>query len=202
MIYPTTEGRMAHKSLLAAAALLIGSALAGCNLESPPVFDPRQMQQLERQRSADAEPNELEALPTTRVDPSGAAAGSDQNTVISAPTTGPDLDALPTVRMSLREIIQRGVASNHDVRVAGYQPAIEGARVIENEGNFDPTFFTNISYQHKNELNGGNIYNTFNGLGLITTNQIESDIAQVQTGIQQNLDSGGQIQLQYENSYN
>jgi len=196
---------MSYKPLIAAAVFTSFSILIGCNLESPPVFDPRAMQENERIRSAELEPSDLEALPTTRVDPYGSASTSEpsgQGDVISRPSTGPDLDNEPIVRLSLREIIARAVANNHDVRVAGFQPGIEGARVIEDWGNFDPTFFTNVTYQHKDELNGGNIYNTFNGLGLVTTNILHSDTAQIQTGVQENLDSGGQIQLQYENSYN
>ena len=48
-----------------------------------------------------------------------------------------------TIRMPLREIVQRAVANNLDVKVAGYDPAIDETRVTEAEARFDPTFFTN-----------------------------------------------------------
>jgi outer membrane protein TolC len=193
--------RMISKILLGATLVSLSFWAAGCNLGEPQLFDPRMMQQVERSHAGEGTPVILEPLPTTRVDPNGsvaAADGSPPGPVIAAPVTGRDLEGDPIVRMSLHEIIQRAVASNHDVKVAGYQPAIEGSRVVESEGNFDPIFFTNLQYQHKDELNGGNIYNTFNGTGLITSDVLESDTTQLQTGIQQNLDSGGQIQLQYE----
>ena len=39
-----------------------------------------------------------------------------------------------------------------DVKVAGYQPAIDETRVTEAEARFDPTFFTNVQYSKDNTL--------------------------------------------------
>jgi len=192
---------MISKILLGAGLASLSVWAAGCNLGDPQLFDPRMMQQLERSHAGEGTAETMQPLPTTRVDPNGSAATADASApgpVIAAPISGRDLEGDPIVRLSLHEIIQRAVANNHDVKVAGYQPAIEGARVVESEGNFDPIFFTNLQYQHKNELNGGNIFNSFNGGGLIVSNVLESDTTQLQTGVQQNLDSGGQIQVQYE----
>ncbi len=95
--------------------------------------------------------------------------------------------------MSLSEIIHRAVANNHDVKVAAYQPAIEGARVIEASANFDPTFFTNLQYQNKNDLTGGNIFNSFTGQAPFVSLTNDTEQGTLQTGLQQNLPSGGQV---------
>jgi outer membrane protein TolC len=88
------------------------------------------------------------------------------------------------------------------VKVAAYQPGIEGARVIEASANFDPTFFTNLQYAQKHDLNAGTIYNSFTGGSTFTDFNADSDQGTLQTGIQENLGSGGQVQLQYQSTYN
>jgi outer membrane protein TolC len=187
--------------------MALGLGIAGCNLAPPAVFDPVKMQQTERIGADNSTTYYLRPLPTTR---EAAYGGPDDTSpgrqpmpnTPNRPTTGPDLDQDPIVRMSLREVIHRAVANNHEVRVASYQPAIEGTRVIEVEGNFDPVFFTTVQYQHKDDVNGGQIFNSFGSLGgLIVTDIDRQELGTIQTGFQQNLDSGGQVQLQYQNLY-
>jgi outer membrane protein len=201
---------MLRKNLLGASIIGFGLALSsifiGCdNAEPPTVFDPRLIQQDERTNAQPEPLQELRPLPTTRQDamtdvgPNGETHSDD--TPIR-PSTGPDLDSDPVVRMSLHEIIYRAVANNHDVKVAAYQPAIEGARVIEAAANFDPTFFTNLQWQQKHEETGGTIFNSFNGGAPFTVLATESEQGTLQTGFQQNLRSGGQVQLQYQSTYN
>ena len=177
----------------------------GCDIAPPEVFDPRLIQQDERTNASEANPEALRPLPTTRQDAFtdvGPGGESRVNGQAVRPTTGPDLDTEPIVRMGLHEIIHRAVANNHDVKVAAYQPAIEGARVIEALANFDPVFFTNLQYQQKHELNAGTIYNSFSGGSPYTSFILDSDLGTLQTGVQQNLSSGGQLQLQYQATYN
>jgi len=103
----------------------------GCDISPPEVFDPRLIQQDERTNVGQAKPESLRPLPTTREDAFtdiGPEGESSVNGQAVRPTTGPDLDTEPIVRMGLHEIIHRAVANNHDVKVAAYQPAIEGAR--------------------------------------------------------------------------
>ena len=151
--------------------------ILGCDLAPPDVFDPRLFQQDERTHASEVKPEALRPLPTTRqgafadIGPQGH---TEHNGEPVRPSTGADLDTDPIVRMSLNEIIHRAVANNHDVKVAAYQPAIEGARVIEASANFDPTFFTNLQYQFVGRdffpiIDGGQIqlqyqnnYNWFN----------------------------------------
>jgi len=163
------------------------------------------MQQDERTNVGEGNPETLRPLPSTRQDAFtdiGPEGESSVNGEPVRPTTGPDIDAGPIVRMGLHEIIHRAVANNHDVKVAAYQPAIEGARVIEALANFDPVFFTNLQYQQKHDLNAGTIYNSFTGGAPFTSFILDSDVGTLQTGVQQNLASGGQLQLQYQATYN
>lgn len=182
--------------------------IVGCNDSPPPpaAFDPRILQQDERTHASEVAPTVLQPLPTTREEslialPASYSQGEGYEAT-TMPSTQPDLGREPVVLMSLHEVIHRAVANNHDVKVAAYQPAIEGSRAIEAAANFDPTYFMNLQYQEKNELNGGNIYNSFSGGPLIITEVSDSDIGTFQTGFQNNLPSGGQIQLQYQATYN
>jgi outer membrane protein TolC len=182
--------------------------IVGCNDSPPPpaAFDPRILQQDERSHASEVPVTHLEPLPTTRQEELVAlprSYSSEENRYSATePSTQQALDREPVVLMSLQEMIHRAVANNHDVKVAAYEPAIEGTRAIEAAANFDPTYFMNLQYQEKNELNGGNIYNSFSGGPLIITNISDSDIGTFQTGFQNNLPSGGQIQLQYQSTYN
>jgi outer membrane protein TolC len=186
-------------------ALGTGFGILGCDLAPPDVFDPRLFQQTERADASDQKPRSMRPLPTTRQGAFadiGAEGQTERDGHLVRPSTGPDLDTDPVVRMSLNEIIHRAVANNHDVKVAAYQPAIEGARVIEASANFDPTFFTNLQYQNKNDLTGGSIFNSFNGGAPFVSLSNDTEQGTLQTGLQQNLPSGGQVQLQYQSTYN
>src|SRR5207248_7517168 len=69
------------------------------------------------------------------------------------PATGQAIGAEETiVRVSLRELVGRAVANSLDVKVAGYQAAIDETRVTEAEARFDPTFFANVQYSVDNVL--------------------------------------------------
>jgi HAE1 family hydrophobic/amphiphilic exporter-1 len=157
------------------------------------------LQQIERSDAGEGPTAELVPLPTTRQDPTiGALRGSSHD-----PTAMAEFDAEPIVRMSLREMIHRAVLNNHDVKVAGYQPGIEGSRTVEAQAHFDPVFYTNVQWQSKDEVTGGQVFNDFgNSLIPITSNTAESQVGSGEIGIQQNLDSGGQVQLSYDNTYN
>jgi outer membrane protein len=200
-------GRMLHRQLLCAGISLVslGFCFLGCEVPPPMVFDPRLIQQDERNSAPDVPLEALRPLPTTRLDAFtdvGADGQTHEDDHPVRPTTGPDLQDGFVVRMSLEEIIHRAVLNNHDVKVAAYQPAIEGARVIEAAANFDPVFFTNGQYQQKHEINGGEFINSFNGGEPTITNLSDADLGQLQVGVQQNLTSGGQVQLQYQTTYN
>jgi outer membrane protein TolC len=94
--------------------------------------------------------------------------------------------------MSLREVIQRCVANNADVKVAGYQPAIDQTRVTEAEARFDPTFFTNITYSDQTTLAPSPTNVGINPGEAFIFRTWSTDI-----GVKQDLESGGNIQLKY-----
>jgi outer membrane protein TolC len=185
---------------LSASGIACLMGVVGCENAAPPaVFDVRALQQAERDSAQPMIPTTLPPLPTTREDP--FATGGDTSAPATRPTTGPSLSESPITRLTLHEIIQRAVANNHDVRVAGYQPAIEGNRVIEAKAHFDPEVYANAKWSHTDDMNGGSIFNSFNNGPLIITDVTQSDTGVVQTGVKANLANGAQVQLQYETQY-
>jgi outer membrane protein len=190
---------MARRILKDVGASVLVFGIVGCMAEPPSTFDPRMLQQMESADANQVRPPQMAALPTTREEPNVTEYETRPHV---DPTARSAYDSLPVVRMTLREIVHRAVANNHDVKVAGYQPAIEGTRVEEAKGHFDPVFFANTEWNHKDELTGGEVFNDFNGgLFPITSNLDIEDAGTAQTGFQQNLESGGQVQLQYETVY-
>jgi outer membrane protein len=195
---------MIVRRILLTAATLAGTfavtwGLGGCNEEPVSPFDPRMLQDAERADAKQEPALSLAPLPTTRQEPKlGSSVGSTTD-----PTALTRFDAFPVVRMSLREIIHRAVINNHDVKVAGFQPGIEGSRTVEAEAHFDPALFVNSQWQSKDEETGGQVFNDFSG-GLlpVTSTSFQSQTGSGQLGVQQNLNSGGQIQLEYDNTYN
>ncbi len=167
--------------------------LVGCHVtgKNPEPFNPEAATVNEVEASEGNPAPVMHPLPTTLHSPY-----SEQSTTQKAkypPTTGRSLESGPTVRMTLHEIIQRAVANNLDVKVAGYQPAMDEARVVEAEANFDPTFFTNLTYSDQTTLtpSSSNIAVTPGQAYRFRTWGLE-------TGIKQNLQSGGQLQIKYD----
>jgi outer membrane protein len=176
---------MGHENRL---SWLLGLAtIAGCNVSEPPPFDPRTLQQPERDRSREVESRPKRPLPTTLESPfltPGNSTSAPRAT--TAPATGPALESDIVIRMPLQEVMQRAVGNNLDVKVAGYQPAIDETRVTEAEARFDPSFFQNLNYQRVDQTNG---FNFATGNGRVLNSQ---------TGIRQNLQSGGTAELRYD----
>lgn len=88
--------------------------------------------------------------------------------------------------MTLQEVIHRMVMNNTEVRVAGYQPAIDKLRILEAEAKFDPTFFSNGQAQKtfpQRQIGGGDVAPS----SLLTQS--------LEMGIKQPLVTGGQIEL-------
>lgn len=186
------------KLALAAAAVLGALNVVGCtDVNDPPAFDPRSLQMSQREASRQLTPLEKTPLPTT------LPATPRRNNATTAPVLPPGFDSgSPVTRLSLREMVQRTVANNLDVRVAGYDPAIEGTRVVEQQAKFDPAFFTNLNYERRDNLTAGNFISD------PATNRTRvsfvdaADIYTGETGIKQNLESGGQARLKYTTAYN
>jgi outer membrane protein len=187
-------------ALLATAA---GAAIYGCkqyDVKYEP-FNPRGIQQSERTSSAGAPMRPARKLPTT-LETEFAMKNEDAATQPGAstqpsppPTTGPAIGSQePVVHLPLRELIQRAVANSLDVKVAGYQPAIDETRVTEAEARFDPTFFTNVQYSVDNVLAPSPQNIGLNPASGETTFRTYS----AQIGVRQDLESGGKVELRYE----
>ena len=187
------------KTLLRAATTPVVCAVlmsAGCNWyrQDPIPFDPRTLQQPQRTAAEGQVSETKRPLPTTLESPFVQPTGRGNDTArdraqattvrTAPPTTGPALAEDPVIRMPLQEVMQRAVANNLDVRVAGFGPAIESTRVVEAEARYDPTFFVNSQYQSNDRDQAAQF-----------TSTDEADVWTTQVGIRQNLPSGGQAEL-------
>ncbi len=181
---------MKHSSKLASAAATATVAaasliLSGCKLTEPAPFNPRGLQETNRAGASATPAPAKRPLPTTLESPFKEVNGRPTTKPGIDDNTGTPLGAEPTVRLGLQEIIQRVVANNGDVRVAGYTPAIDQTRVIEAEARFDPTFFSNFTLDRRASTE---VFNTA-GAGA-TTYALDG-------GLRQNLQSGGQAEVRY-----
>jgi len=98
------------------------------------------------------------------------------------------------VKLPLREVIQRAVINNLDIRVAGYDPAIENTRVVEAEARFDPTAFAETGLDYRNVSTAGQVF----GFGSAPAFSEESVSWNNRAGIRQLLPSGGQAELRLQ----
>jgi outer membrane protein len=192
-----------RRALLLAALHGLGAlGLAGCRMPEPPLFDPRGLELNER-RDALNQPSEkmerysgkLEPTPTP---PGGAQRPATQAYLKSLPTTGRSYSEADTIPLTLREVITRAVLYNSEVKVAGYDPAINASRTLEAEGAFDPSAFVTARMER-------------NDPGLSTTSVEPNQIAgfldktktdTVQAGFRQRLPWGGEGRIFYGLSRN
>lgn len=106
--------------------------------------------------------------------------------------TGTDLtgsDAAPAVRLSLQQAVALAVKNNLDLQVARMTPAISEARIVQAQGVFDATFFTDANFSKLDTPQPTGNVPGFSG------NTQREDI-QLSTGIRKPLISGGQITIQ------
>lgn len=202
---------MRRRKLLTCAVSAVALQMAGCGVPVDPMyFDPRLIQRPERDEAQLDIPERMPPMPTTQEDPLGdigdVEAGTTRPVNWQGPTTGPSLgyDGEPIMELTLQDAIQRAVLYNHDVRVAGYEPAIDASRVVEAEGQFDPVLFANLQVERKNDETGGE---DFTNPASTTTPLVSSFYQTIDTdsavaGIKQNLTSGAQIQIDNNTSYN
>jgi len=174
------------------------AAIGGCHQpKDPPPFDALALQLEERTAAPHSPQEEPRPLPTELRSPYLDRGRRDQIDPADypPPTTGPSTYIEGTVRLTLQELIHRAVIHNRDIRVAGYQPAIEQTRVVESEARFDPVFFTGLEFRRTDELTPAQF--TF-GQPL----EQEQDAYTLATGIRQEFSTGGNVELRYETSRN
>jgi outer membrane protein TolC len=176
--------------------------LSGC-AEDPLPFNPRDAQAWERSSDAEVKSRRLVPLPTTAETPT-----------VSDPALPDSMRRLgtmnvpegPPVPMSLQEVIHRTVANNLDIRVASYDTAIDQTRVLEAEANFDPSVFSDLSYQRVDKDTGG-VDSTIPTAAASLTKNSTSDFTSLITqldqegistfdfGLRGNLPAGGKIEV-------
>ena len=134
---------MNRKAIVYSAVTLTLLSMYGCSAPDPLPFDPAKMQRNSRQAAEQLPNHDMKAIERT-LDRTYAPrqAGQPASTrPTTMPTLGHPLSEDPILRLTLQEVIHRTVNSNMEIRVAGYDPAINSHRVIEAESKFDPTFF-------------------------------------------------------------
>lgn len=185
--------------VLRACTLGILLAAIGC-VNDPLPFSPLAAQQQERQLAGEIPPAPPPAYPTTMASQYAPYAQPKNGSQVQA-GIGPNYAEAPVVRMTLQQLIQQSVINSHVVKVAGYDPAIAETRIIEAQAHFDPTFFTNTQYDRHDVPTGGeeitlptNPFATPPPIFYTT----KTRTMQVQTGIRQQLESGGQAEFRWE----
>ena len=134
-------------------------------------------------------------MDTTYVPQKGGRAATQPTT---QPTSGPALSESPILRLSLQEVVHRAVNNNMEIRIAGYDPAIDSNRVIEAEAAFDPTFFVTPGYEWKNVQLPGQL---IGGPNAVTTGfEQRQETYSFASGIRQQMETGGTGELRYETS--
>jgi len=181
-----------HRVLSIAVPVTLTSLLSGC-ISTPPdeIFDPRALGDRQRQAASTI-------LQAERLDRSDKL---DSPYLSTDPSKGPDklgrdpllrpLDQISaTIKLDLRDAVQRAVVSNNDIRVSAYLPGIDEARVVEAEQRFAPTLFGSFEAT-RNDQPTGLSRQSFGGP------ESRSDALNItaQTGIRQLLPSGGQIEI-------
>lgn len=206
----------ACRAIAAAGLALPLASLVGCNRYEAPIFDPSMLELPERRGANDANvnlekyPATLQAIPTPRGGDAGGPRPPNSAYISTLPTTGRTYDPKNAVHLSLREVITRAVLYNSEVKVAGYDPAINAQRVIEEEAVFDPAAFLNMSTarndsslstfsQTRAQLDAGpgtQVGNTLAGFNQKTVTNTGS------TGLRQRLITGGEARLSYGWTWN
>ena len=169
-----------HVSAVAMAAAMV--VIGGCNSSNDGQFDPRSMGDANRQASNEYTHDPLKPLPTTLRSQFMPDQRGKPETPPEPPVKTPLVPPSEVVRLSLREVEQRAVANNLNVKVSGYNPAIDESRVTEAEARFDPEAFLNTTFTANRPAVGditGPAYDAF----------------QFQGGLRQLLPSGGQMEL-------
>jgi outer membrane protein TolC len=192
-----------HRTVRIAGLSVATVLLAGCGLQQPAPFDPGVLQEPDRSSAQQLTPAPMRPLPTTleSLPPTtqGAAQGAAPQSSGPRQATGHPAGDLPTIRLSLREIVQRSVVNSREVKVAGYDAAIAQTRVVEAQAHFDPIFFTNLKYEHQDAATAGQLIpDPADPLKNILLNVERGDIYTIEPGVKEQLPSGGQASISYQ----
>ena len=137
---------------------VLGTAMLGGCVQEPAPFNPRMAQDWERAQDAQVPRRPLYPMPATQE--SRFIPGETEPRPIPLEQRrlvpeGPPID------MTLQEIIHRTVVNSLDIRVAGYDTAVDQTRVMEAEARFDPTLISAFSYEKADKDSAGT-FSSFN----------------------------------------
>ena len=186
--------RVSRLMMRASVVSVLAIVVTGCNLKPVVPFSPRADQRPEWLASTSAPPPFMPPLPTTL--PSWIPSSEQPATApATEPSTTIKVEGLRTqsIRLTLQEIIHRAVVNNKDVQVAGYDAAISKTRILENQAHFDPVAYSNVQYTDNKVLSPSS--------GTLVSNPFTPQVFRtldIQTGLKQQLPSGGQVDLRYE----
>ena len=105
---------------------------------------------------------------------------------------GPDLmgiEEIQTVGMSLQRAIHLAAQNNLDVQIARIQPAINQARVTQEEANFDAIYFADFNFEKLDTPQPPSLG------GFAQFGQVRSEERSLNTGIRKTLTAGTQMTL-------
>ncbi len=219
---PRRSARTLSAALASVAAAALLTSLCGCLPDDPEPYNAKALHNAARGKAtgdlsagnALLPQQRLSKIPTTYQSRYEAGVGDRWN-----PKDNPTLDATirqsemegsggsgrplsddKTVRLTLQDLVNRAVANNLDVRVAGYGPAIEASRIIEAEARFDPTFFTNLGVERTDRATPGSVVTDPSGTTLrsVRTFENKQDAFTLASGIKQTLETGANIQVQQQ----
>ena len=199
-----SKGLCVAKVCLGAISLgVIGFLASGC-VEEPAPFDPMILQKWERSQDTQTKLPPMFPLPTTQE--VQYVPGATEATP-TPPGRGVYVAEGPPVVMSLQEIIHRAVLNNYDIKVAGYDTAVDQTRVMEAEGHFDPTLFAGYQFERVDKMvapteatvpipgTDPNKLPVPSDFTTIVSTFDKEAISTIQAGIRQNTDSGAQVEL-------
>ena len=175
---------MKPKNLWVVLLLAVAAMVSGCGFSQAPPFDPKRIEQIQIENAREENAQPLPAMPSA-LEPAMNEKREPAKLPYLRPTTRPYARELP---MRLQEAIHRAVINSYEVRVAGYQAAIDEARILEAESRFDPLIFLDGQIQRS--------YPQGIGGGALDPLKIVSQ--SLDGGIRQNLTSGGQMELKYQ----
>jgi len=164
--------------------LAVSALVSGCGFSQPPPFDPKRIEQIQIENARQETAQPLPELPRG-LEPAMNEKGQPTTRPNLNPTSRPYGELLP---MKLQEAIHRAVVNSYEVRVAGYQAAIDEVRILEAESRFDPTVFLEGQLQRSfpQGIGGGQL----SPLGVFTQT--------LDGGFRQQLVNGGQVELKYQ----
>lgn len=89
------------------------------------------------------------------------------------------------VSLSLKDCIHTTLRNSYAVRTTGYNPAIETARIVEAEAQFDAVYFLSLTYNSQDKPSASEIQPTF------------SDVRNFDTGVRKLLSTGATATVGY-----